>query len=325
MLNASGAVVGEQRYTAFGAARAVTGELKTDYRYTGQLSKESTIGLYYFKARWYDCYLNRFLSPDSIIPDPYNPLDYDRYSYARNNPIRYSDPSGHDPWDTIGQFATGFVMEFARTNAWYSPHAQEALAVNKSESDAMLAGRVEADLATIAVGVVEFAGGVTIATGGTVAGCAATLCVASPAAIGVGAGVAAVGASTATAGAVGLGGNLALITGNNSSGGAGGSGININFDPRKLQHEFKHAGDFGITGKWNKQNASAYQQALENHVTGKNTQTITGTYRGTISVTHYFDPTTGLNVMVDTNGNYVAGWRLSSDQIKYLTTTGNVK
>ena len=40
-------------------------------------------------------YLNRFLSPDSIISDPYNSLDYDRYSYARNNPIKYTDPTGH--------------------------------------------------------------------------------------------------------------------------------------------------------------------------------------------------------------------------------------
>lgn len=35
--------------------------------------------------------------PDSIIPDPHNPLDFDRYAYARSNPIRYNDPSGHIP------------------------------------------------------------------------------------------------------------------------------------------------------------------------------------------------------------------------------------
>ena len=29
------------------------------------------------------------------MPDPYNPQDWDRYSYARNNPVRYNDPSGH--------------------------------------------------------------------------------------------------------------------------------------------------------------------------------------------------------------------------------------
>jgi hypothetical protein len=29
------------------------------------------------------------------VPDPGNPIDWDRYSYARNNPIRYVDSSGH--------------------------------------------------------------------------------------------------------------------------------------------------------------------------------------------------------------------------------------
>ncbi|MFN8382522.1 MAG: hypothetical protein U0V02_11300 [Anaerolineales bacterium] len=33
--------------------------------------------------------------PDTIVPDPYNSQDYDRYAYARNNPMRYTDPSGH--------------------------------------------------------------------------------------------------------------------------------------------------------------------------------------------------------------------------------------
>jgi hypothetical protein len=40
-------------------------------------------------------YLNRWTSPDSIIPNTYDPQSYDRYAYVRNNPINYTDPSGH--------------------------------------------------------------------------------------------------------------------------------------------------------------------------------------------------------------------------------------
>ena len=40
-------------------------------------------------------YLNHFTQPDSIVPDPYNPQDWNRYSYARYNPLKYTDPSGH--------------------------------------------------------------------------------------------------------------------------------------------------------------------------------------------------------------------------------------
>jgi hypothetical protein len=32
---------------------------------------------------------------DSIVPAPYNSQDYDRYSYTRNNPLNFVDPSGH--------------------------------------------------------------------------------------------------------------------------------------------------------------------------------------------------------------------------------------
>jgi len=42
-------------------------------------------------------YLNRFIQPDSIVPDPSNPQAYNRYSYVYGNPLRYIDPSGHDP------------------------------------------------------------------------------------------------------------------------------------------------------------------------------------------------------------------------------------
>jgi hypothetical protein len=49
----------------------------------------------FYNARWYDPYLNHFTQPDSIVPDPYNPQDWNRYSYARNNPLKYTDPTGH--------------------------------------------------------------------------------------------------------------------------------------------------------------------------------------------------------------------------------------
>jgi hypothetical protein len=39
--------------------------------------------------------LGRFVQPDSIIPDQYNPQSWDRFAYAGNNPVRYNDPDGH--------------------------------------------------------------------------------------------------------------------------------------------------------------------------------------------------------------------------------------
>jgi hypothetical protein len=46
-------------------------------------------------------YLNHFTQPDSIVPDTYNSQDYDRYAYVRNNPLRYTDPSGHYSDDKV--------------------------------------------------------------------------------------------------------------------------------------------------------------------------------------------------------------------------------
>jgi len=48
----------------------------------------------YYGARYYDAALGRFTQPDTIVPNPYNPQDLNRYTYTRNNPLRYTDPSG---------------------------------------------------------------------------------------------------------------------------------------------------------------------------------------------------------------------------------------
>ncbi|MFQ6102534.1 MAG: RHS repeat-associated core domain-containing protein, partial [Anaerolineae bacterium] len=52
-------------------------------------------GLVFMHARYYDARLGRFISADTVVPGPGNPQDLNRYAYVRNNPLNYTDPSGH--------------------------------------------------------------------------------------------------------------------------------------------------------------------------------------------------------------------------------------
>ncbi|MDH7490604.1 MAG: RHS repeat-associated core domain-containing protein [Anaerolineae bacterium] len=101
----SGTLYGELRYRAWGENRYSWGTTPTTYHFTGQ-REESTIGLYFYNARWYDPALGRFAQADTIVPGPGNPQALNRYAYVYNNPMKYTDPSGHyifeeDPDDPV--------------------------------------------------------------------------------------------------------------------------------------------------------------------------------------------------------------------------------
>ncbi|MBL3601657.1 MAG: hypothetical protein JMN25_17635 [gamma proteobacterium endosymbiont of Lamellibrachia anaximandri] len=53
------------------------------------------MGLIHMNGRVYDPELGRFLSADPQVQSPYNSQSYNRYSYVLNNPLKYTDPSGH--------------------------------------------------------------------------------------------------------------------------------------------------------------------------------------------------------------------------------------
>jgi RHS repeat-associated protein len=92
--DASFTALGQMRYTPFGVARDAAASLGTDHRFTSQV-EDASIGLYWYASRAYDPALGRFTCPDSIVPTLGNPQSLNRYSYVRNNPLGYTDPSGH--------------------------------------------------------------------------------------------------------------------------------------------------------------------------------------------------------------------------------------
>jgi len=78
----------------------------TDFGFTGQ-RREAGFGLYDYRARYYSPGLGRFVSPDSLVPQPGNPQDLNRYAYVRNSPLVYTDPSGNRlARDPLGEFTT---------------------------------------------------------------------------------------------------------------------------------------------------------------------------------------------------------------------------
>ncbi len=67
------------------------GTLSTGFGFNG---KRGAGNLYDYGARWYDPNMGRFLQPDPVIADPYDPQGLSRYSYVRNDPVGRVDPSG---------------------------------------------------------------------------------------------------------------------------------------------------------------------------------------------------------------------------------------
>ena len=85
LTNSAGAAVDTYSYNSYGATTA-TGAVSNPFAYTGQ-AYDSSDGLYYLNARYYDPSTGRFLSSDPV-PNA-NP-----YPYAGNDPTNFVDPSG---------------------------------------------------------------------------------------------------------------------------------------------------------------------------------------------------------------------------------------
>lgn len=82
-----------QAFNPFGEPLPATGLDNTAYGFAGEWT--DTTGLQYLRARYYTPDQGRFLSRDTWAGDYTRPTSLRRYTYVENNPVLYTDPTGH--------------------------------------------------------------------------------------------------------------------------------------------------------------------------------------------------------------------------------------
>ncbi|TYR37429.1 endonuclease [Sphingobacterium phlebotomi] len=114
--NADGSLKQELSYDAWGRLRNpatqvafASGSEPTLFLGRGYTGHEhlAWFGLVNMNARLYDPALGRFLSPDPYVQMPDFTQNFNRYSYALNNPLIYVDPNGEFVWFIPALIAVG--------------------------------------------------------------------------------------------------------------------------------------------------------------------------------------------------------------------------
>ena len=91
----AGQLLDRTRYEPYGLTAAGTNP--DGIGFTGHVNDVDT-GLVYMQQRYYDPVAGRFLSVDPVTADSDTGDSFNRYTYALNNPYKYTDPDGRDPW-----------------------------------------------------------------------------------------------------------------------------------------------------------------------------------------------------------------------------------
>ena len=99
ILNATGTIVTEYKYDAWGNILSITGTQAdtigqyNPFRYRGYYYDTET-GFYYLNSRYYDPQAGRFINADGIIGANGGIMGYNMFAYCSNNPVMFVDPLG---------------------------------------------------------------------------------------------------------------------------------------------------------------------------------------------------------------------------------------
>jgi len=93
LTSSSGAISDTYAYDAFGDQLSSTGLTPNNYLYVGQ-QFDANVGFYYLRARYMNPNSGRFMSRDAFEGSIYDPSSLHKYTYAGNDPINHTDPTG---------------------------------------------------------------------------------------------------------------------------------------------------------------------------------------------------------------------------------------
>jgi len=107
LTDGTGALTGSADYDAFGGVRATSGTSSV-FGFTGEQADAET-GFTYLRARYVNTSLGRFLSIDTVQPNAPGTQGYNLYTYVANNPVTWSDPTGHQANSPVAAAALATV------------------------------------------------------------------------------------------------------------------------------------------------------------------------------------------------------------------------
>lgn len=144
-----------------------TGAADPKHKFTGQEEDDST-RLYYYGARYYDPQVGRFITPDTFVQAPSDPQSFNRYAYCRNNPIKFTDPTGNF-WfiPALIAFAVSHAAEFAIASIILSIGS---IAARLAGENGLAKGLQIAAMITSAFSIVGAAGGAGASAGSVTGG-----------------------------------------------------------------------------------------------------------------------------------------------------------
>ena len=94
LTTSTGSVIKNYDYDAFGNEKNADANDANVFRYCGEYF-DRELGTYYLRARYYDPTIGRFTTEDSVWGKASDPQSLNLYTYCGNNPIIFTDPSGH--------------------------------------------------------------------------------------------------------------------------------------------------------------------------------------------------------------------------------------
>lgn len=109
--NSGGSMI-TYRYDVYGNTIKSNNTLNNPYQYNAEYTDSST-GLQYLRARYYDSSQGRFTTKDTLLGSTEKPITRNLYTYCGNNPLNITDPSGHgwfkNAWNSVKKTATKAV------------------------------------------------------------------------------------------------------------------------------------------------------------------------------------------------------------------------